>query len=229
MVRTAGTAPAAGGVALPEPTWGYLARRGLPVFAAEGIVPVLVFYAAWKALGLTAGILAATALSAGVLLWQTRRGRAAAVARLTLVFLAVQGLVGIASHSATVYLAQPVVLSAGWGIAYLISAAIGRPLIGLFAQAWYPFPADFRAGPPYRREFGMHAAFIDDLVARGIMVMGGPFADHSGSLSVFENVDEDEARELVARDPFVASGVFVLDDVRAWNVYVDELTREPQR
>ena len=68
-----------------------------------------------------------------------------------------------------------------------------------------------------------HAAFIE-LVARGTMVMGGPFADYSGSMIVLENMGEDEARELVARDPFVANGVFVLEDVRAWNVYVDELT-----
>ena len=54
--------------------------------------------------------------------------------------------------------------------------------------------------------------------------MGGPFADFSGSTIVLENVDEAEARELVTRDPFVANGVFVVDDVRAWNVYVDELT-----
>ena len=48
-------------------------------------------------------------------------------------------------------------------------------------------------------------------------------ANHSGSFSILENVGEDEARKLVARDPFVANGVFVLEDVRAWNVYVDEL------
>jgi hypothetical protein len=40
----------------------------------------------------------------------------------------------------------------------------------------------------------------------------------------YENVGEDEARELVARDPFVANGVFFVEDVCAWNVYVDELT-----
>jgi hypothetical protein len=157
MVRAAGTAPAPGGIALPEPTWGYLARRGVPAFAAEGIVPVLVFYGAWRIWGLTAGIVLATALSAGVVGWRVRRGRVATVARITLVFLAVQAIVGIASHSATVYLAQPVVLSAGWGVAYLVSAAIGRPLIGLFAQAWYPFPPAFRIAPAYRREFGMQS------------------------------------------------------------------------
>jgi uncharacterized protein len=81
------------------------------------------------------------------------------------------------------------------------------------------------SGPPDEQPgWDDHAAFIDELVARGTMVMGGPFADHSGSLSVLENLDESEARELVGRDPFVANGVFVLEDVRAWNVYVDELT-----
>jgi uncharacterized protein YciI len=54
--------------------------------------------------------------------------------------------------------------------------------------------------------------------------MGGPFADDSGSFSILENVAADEARKLVLRDPFVANGVFELDDVRAWNVYVDELS-----
>ena len=163
---TAGTAPPAGGLELPEPTWGFMLRRGLPVFAVEGIAPVLVFYGAWKLWGLTAGIVVATMLAAAVLVWQIRRGRGGIVARLTLVFLAVQAVVGIASQSATVYLAQPVVLSAAWGIAYLTSAAIGRPLIGLFAQTWYPFPAEFRASPPFRREFRMQS------VVWGIFCLG---------------------------------------------------------
>jgi hypothetical protein len=33
-----------------------------------------------------------------------------------------------------------------------------------------------------------------------------------------------EAAELLATDPFVANGVFVLDSVRDWTVYVDELS-----
>jgi hypothetical protein len=42
-------------------------------------------------------------------------------------------------------------------------------------------------------------------------------------MSLLQNIGEDEARELVLRDPFVGNGVFVLEDVRAWNVWVDEL------
>ena len=84
------------------------------------------------------------------------------------------------------------------------------------------------SGPPEEQPgWDEHAAFIDDLVERGIFVMGGPLADQSGSLSLLENVTEQEARELVGEDPFVANGVFELEDVRAWNVFVDELSSEP--
>ena len=44
-----------------------------------------------------------------------------------------------------------------WGVAYLTSAAIRRPLIGAFARAWYPFPAEFRASAAYRHEFGVQS------------------------------------------------------------------------
>ncbi len=89
----------------------------------------------------------------------------------------------------------------------------------------------FRAGPAWttgppedQTDWDEHAKFVDELVARGQMVMGGPFSDHSGSMIVLENVDAEQARELVAADPFVVNGVFVVEDVRAWNVYVDGLT-----
>ena len=91
----------------------------------------------------------------------------------------------------------------------------------------------FRAGPTWKSgppeeqpSWDEHAAFVDDLVERGIMVMGGPFVDYSGSTIILERVSEDEARELLLPDPFIENGVFELDDVRAWNIYVDRLTRE---
>jgi uncharacterized protein YciI len=89
----------------------------------------------------------------------------------------------------------------------------------------------WRAGPAWtsgavddQPGWDEHAAFIDELIERGIFVMGGPLADQRGSQSLLENVTEHQARELVLRDPFVANGVFELEEVRAWNVFVDELT-----
>jgi len=89
----------------------------------------------------------------------------------------------------------------------------------------------WRAGPTWtsgsvREQPGwdQHAEFIDALIANGTFVMGGPFADNSGSMSLLEGVTADEARRITAPDPFVENGVFVLDDVREWDVFVDELT-----
>ena len=134
-----------------------LLGRGLPNFALEGFVPVLVFYAVWRSAGLAPGIVASTAAAGVIVLVQLRRGLDVALAGAALLFIVIQALVALAANSATVYLAQPVVVSACWGIAYLVSVAIGRPLIGAFARAWYPFPAEFRASAPYRREFGMQS------------------------------------------------------------------------
>ena len=93
----------------------------------------------------------------------------------------------------------------------------------------------YRAGPTWgegppedQPDWDAHADFVDDLVARGTFVMGGPFRDNSGSVVLLEGVDAAEARQLLEADPFVQNGVFVFDDVRDWTVYVDELTpREP--
>jgi uncharacterized protein len=82
------------------------------------------------------------------------------------------------------------------------------------------------SGPPEEQpDWGPHGRFVDDLVDRGTMVMGGPFGDFSGSMILLEGLGPGEARRLVDDDPFVRNGVFEVDDVRAWTIYVDTLTR----
>jgi uncharacterized protein YciI len=83
----------------------------------------------------------------------------------------------------------------------------------------------WRSGPPEDQPgWDEHANFVDALVESGTFVMGGPFSDNSGSLVLLERVTSDEARTLIATDPFVVNGVFLVEDVRDWTVYVDELT-----
>ena len=132
-------------------------QRGLPTFAVEGFAPVLLFYGIWKVASLAPAIVAATALSGAIVWWQARQGRGGGLAVVTAIFLLIQAAVGLASHSATVYLAQPVVLSACWDVAYFVSVAVRRPLVGVFANVWYPFPPAFRASEPYQREFGLQS------------------------------------------------------------------------
>jgi intracellular septation protein A len=158
MVRSAGTPLASGRVDdLPDPTWRSLLGRGLPQFVGEAVAPVLVFYVVWRAAGLGSAIVASTVVSLVLAAWLVRRGRDVALVAVGATFIVIQALVALAAHSATVYLAQPVVLSALWAVAYFVSAAVGRPLIGVFANAWYPFPHWFRMTAPYRREFGLQS------------------------------------------------------------------------
>jgi uncharacterized protein YciI len=66
-----------------------------------------------------------------------------------------------------------------------------------------------------------HAAFIDDLIERGLFVMGGPWTNRLGSMSLWEGMDADGVRDVMQRDPFVLNGVFEIEDVADWTVYVD--------
>jgi Protein of unknown function (DUF3159) len=138
--------------------------RGLPQFALEAVAPVVVFYGAWRAGGLAAGIAATTVFSVAVAWWLVRTGRDAAVVVLGVVFVVIQAAVALAAHSTTVYLAQPVLFSVLLAVAYVVSVVVGRPLIGVFASAWYPFPQWFRESDVFRREFALQtlvwAAFM---------------------------------------------------------------------
>jgi uncharacterized protein YciI len=89
----------------------------------------------------------------------------------------------------------------------------------------------FRAGPTWtsgsvreQPDWDAHAEFVDALIERGTFVMGGPFSDNSGSMSLLEGVDVEEARRILEDDPFMKNGVFVLEEIREWTVFVDELS-----
>jgi Protein of unknown function (DUF3159) len=158
MVHEAGTPAAPGGLDdLPEPTWRLLLGRGLPVSLTEGVLPLAVFYILWRTAGLGAAIVVATLLSLAISAWAVRRGEGAALALVTGAFIVVQAVVSLATHDGTIYLARPIFISAAWGIGYLVSVWIGRPLIGVLAAVWYPFPGWFQASVPFRREFGLQS------------------------------------------------------------------------
>jgi Protein of unknown function (DUF3159) len=154
---------------LEEPTFRGVFLTGLPGFLREGFLPVSAFYVGLRAGGLAAGIAASTALSVLIYLYERRAGRDGLLVRISLAFIAVQSVVGLASHSSTVYLAQPVLANAAWGVAFLVSAAIRRPLAGALASAWYPFPPWFRETEQFKRVFGIQS-----------LVWGGYFVARSG-------------------------------------------------
>jgi Protein of unknown function (DUF3159) len=146
-----------GEVGLSRPTVGSILLGGLPGALREGVLPVAAFYVGLKLSGLGAGMAAAAAASIVVYALERRAGRDGLLVRLSLAFVAVQTLIGVVSDSATAYLALPVLSTAVWGLAFLGSAAIRRPLAGALACAWYPFPREFRQTDEFKRVYGVES------------------------------------------------------------------------
>ena len=130
---------------------------GLPGFLREGFLPLGAFYAGLKLEGLAAGIVASALVSVLIYLYERRAGRDALLVRLSLGFVAVQSIIGLAADSTTVYLAQPVLVAAAWGLAFLVSVPLGRPLAGALARAWYPFPPWLRETSTFKRVYGIES------------------------------------------------------------------------
>jgi len=142
---------------LKAPSFGGILRTGLPGFLREGFLPLGAFYLGLKLGGLASGIAAAAVVSVLIYLYERRAGRDGLLVRISLGFVAVQSVVGLLADSTTVYLAQPVLIAAAWGLAFFVSVAIGRPLAGALACAWYPFPRWFRESAPFKRVFGIES------------------------------------------------------------------------
>jgi uncharacterized protein YciI len=88
----------------------------------------------------------------------------------------------------------------------------------------------FSAGPAWvtgrgsrqQPHWADHAAFIDDLTERGLLIAGGPFPDESGAMNILSRPPaEFDVAQLYATDPFIVNGIFVLERIVPWLVFVD--------
>jgi len=85
-----------------------------------------------------------------------------------------------------------------------------------------------RSGPEWDRSRPMedqsgwdeHAAFMDDLVDDGFIVLGGPLADEHRVVHVVEAQSEEAVRATLARDPWSGSHL-VVDVVDRWTIRLD--------
>jgi Protein of unknown function (DUF3159) len=144
-------------LSLRRPSVGSILLGGLPGFLREGLLPLAAFYVGLRLSGLLAAMAAAAAASIIVYVLERRAGRDGLLVRLSLAFLVVQTVIGVLSNSATAYLALPVLSAGVWGLAFLGSAAIRRPLAGALARAWYPFPPEFRQTALFKRVYGVES------------------------------------------------------------------------
>jgi uncharacterized protein YciI len=65
-----------------------------------------------------------------------------------------------------------------------------------------------------------HAAYMDELVEQGFVVLGGPLADEHRVVHVIEAESEEAARAAYARDPWAGSHLRV-DWIEPWTLRLD--------
>jgi uncharacterized protein YciI len=67
-----------------------------------------------------------------------------------------------------------------------------------------------------------HAVFVDQLVEEGFIALGGPLPDEGGAALIVRAGSETEVRERLAGDPWYVHGILALQDVRRWDIFIDQ-------
>ena len=68
--------------------------------------------------------------------------------------------------------------------------------------------------------WSQHAAFMDELVTSGFVVLGGPLADEHRVVLAVESESEDAVRRTLARDPWIDKHL-VIDSIDRWTIRLD--------
>lgn len=168
-----------------------------PRFARDTFGPILAFWLGWRLGGLVPGIALSTVVAIGAWLYERRRERPGLMARLTLAVVVFQALLGLVSNSEVAFLAPQVLINLAWGVAFLVSGLIQRPLAGVLAAEMVDMPPEVRASATYRQVFGrISAAWGAYLVLRSAVRF---------ALLVSVGVDAFVASNLVTGPPLMAS------------------------
>jgi hypothetical protein len=87
---------------------------------------------------------------------------------------------------------------------------------------------DHARGPREQPFWEAHADFADQLVERGVVILGGPIAsddEEDIALLAVEASDEEAVRAVFEADPWTVHRVFRIKDVRVWSLWLDGRSR----
>lgn len=81
---------------------------------------------------------------------------------------------------------------------------------------------EWDASRPMEEQAGWpeHAAFMDGLVDRGVVVLGGPLPDGKRVAHAVEAESEEAVRDTLARDPWSGTHLLV-DSIEEWTIRLD--------
>jgi uncharacterized protein YciI len=87
------------------------------------------------------------------------------------------------------------------------------------------------AGRPMREQEGWaaHARFVNDLMAEGFILLGGPLrgSSHHRALLMIQSDSEATVRARLAIDPWVVRGILVAQSIEPWEILVSNDRFDP--
>ena len=89
------------------------------------------------------------------------------------------------------------------------------PTRDLYLFLFRPGPAWVANQPMAQQNLGAHGAYHAGLVREGRSVAGGGYVGMDGGMAIVRAADAAEAREILAADPAIQSGVFAAE-IRQW-------------
>jgi uncharacterized protein YciI len=87
----------------------------------------------------------------------------------------------------------------------------------MFIVIYKPGSAWITGKPVSEQPLKDHGKYLLSLYKLGVLRFAGPFEDDTGGAVVFETSGEDEAKNIVKRDPAVINGVF-LYELHPWRL-----------
>jgi uncharacterized protein YciI len=72
-----------------------------------------------------------------------------------------------------------------------------------------------------QRGWAEHARFMDDLVADGFIVVGGPLGDGQQTMHAVDAGNELEIRARLSVDPWARAGLLVIAAIEPWALWLD--------
>jgi uncharacterized protein YciI len=72
-----------------------------------------------------------------------------------------------------------------------------------------------------------HAAFMDELVDDGFVILGGPVGGGEQTLHLVQAADEREIRARLAEDPWAVAGLLRIGTTEPWALWLDGRQSNP--
>ena len=141
--------------------WSHV-KEGILGLLLGSLLPVGIFYAAFRTQGFSTAVIAVLCWSAAVFAWHYHHsGRLDVFSATTFVFACTKAAAGLISQNDALlgadavwlYLAWPSLENLIYGTFFFGSALLGKPLLAMYAERLYPIPLEVRQSATFRHAF----------------------------------------------------------------------------